>query len=200
MGHRGGWGPQEAILGGSPNAGCTDDELYQILANRRRRYVIHHLQQHGGQTDISSLAERIAAWENGSEISELTAPERKNTYTALHQRHLPKLDEAGIVAFNDSRGVVEPTERLDDVTVYTEVVGKRDLPWSLYYLGLAAVSLGLMAAISMGVPPFAGLSALAGGIFCPIALTLSAAVHHYIMHRSRLGTSERPPEVTGTDG
>lgn len=193
MSLRGGRG---GVLGNSARgAGAvTEDELYQLLSNRRRRYVIHRLRHDGERTDIGSLAERVAAWENGCEVDELTAAERKTAYTALHQRHLPKLDDAGIVEFDKARGAVEPTDAVEDVAIYTEVVEGRDVPWSAYYLALAVVGFGATAAGWAGVGPFVVIPDVAGGLFCSVALALSALVHHHATRQSRLGSGTRPPE------
>ncbi|QLG50073.1 DUF7344 domain-containing protein [Natrinema halophilum] len=157
----------------------TKDTLFHLLESRRRRWTIRYLKQRGGRADIGDLAEQIAAWENETSTDRVSSQQRKRAYTALQQRHVPRLDKAGVVDFDRNRGTVEVTDRMQELDVYLEVVPKRDIPWSTYYLGLGIVSctwVGLMAVVQSPFEsaPDLGWAALIGFLF-----TASAAVHTY---------------------
>jgi DNA-binding transcriptional ArsR family regulator len=84
-----------------PKSEVSEDELFDVLANQRRRFALHLLKREGDETvTIGEMAEQIAAWENGIDMAEITGNERKRVYTALQQSHLPKMDNAGVVEFN----------------------------------------------------------------------------------------------------
>ena len=36
----------------------SDDELFEVLSNRRRRYVVHALEEHGDTAEIGDVAEQ----------------------------------------------------------------------------------------------------------------------------------------------
>lgn len=63
--------------------GLSRDTLYEMLANRRRRYDIHYLQRHERQVELGTLAERVAAWEHETDTDRITSAQRKSAYTAL---------------------------------------------------------------------------------------------------------------------
>lgn len=86
------------------------DRLYTVLSNARRRAVLRHLIEEGGESTLSDLAEATAAEENGMPVVQLTSDLRKRTYVALYQCHLPKLADLGIVEYNQERGTVELLE------------------------------------------------------------------------------------------
>lgn len=176
------------------------EELYSVLANRRRRLVIHELQRRGETVELGSLAERLAAWEAEKPQAEVTAAERKAMYTALQQRHLPRMDRARLVRFDDRAAMVEPTNHLLELDVYTEVVGERDFPWSQYYLGLSALGCGLLLVCVGGIPPLARLPPLAPAAFTLTAFAVSSVVHLYATREMKLGASERPPELPERPG
>ena len=44
------------------------DQLFEVLQNQRRRYVLNYLREHEEVTTLSDLSEQIAAWENDKEI------------------------------------------------------------------------------------------------------------------------------------
>lgn len=166
-----------------------------MLANRRRRYAIHYLQYHRETVDLGTLAERVGAWEHGTEPDRLSATQRKNTYTALQQRHLPKMDDAGLVSFDRRDGTITPTDTLSEVDIYTEIVPSGDFPWSRYYLGLSVVELSLMTAVWADVFPLTMLSDIQWSVFCVVWVVISAIVHQIMTRRMKLGTEPAPPEV-----
>lgn len=173
----------------------TEDELFTILSNRRRRYILHELMREDGQLDIGTLSQEIAAFEDGLELHEVSSSDRKRVYTALHQSHLPKMDKAGVVDFDRDRGTVEPTPALEDVEIYMDVVRGREIPWSDYYLGLVAISGLLLAAASFGPGPFAAFTPSAWGVFVVVSFGVSALAHRYYARRNRLGIADDPSGV-----
>jgi hypothetical protein len=137
------------------------DELFHLLQNRRRRDVLRYLRGSDGQVRMRDIAEQVAAWEHDKEVSQLRSKERQRVYIALYQEHLPKLDEAGVIVYNKSRGIVKRTERADEFEPYlaadtTDEQGDDDagarvtLPWEQYSLGLSGVGAGLLLTTVLG--------------------------------------------------
>jgi hypothetical protein len=173
----------------------TLEELYETLANRRRRFAIHYLQYHEKPVPLGTLAEQLAAWEHGSTVEAVTSKQRKATYTSLQQRHLPKMDAAGLVEFDRRQGLVTPTDALSEMNIYTEIVSGREFPWSHYYLGLSAVVAAVVAAVWAGVYPFTLLPSVAWQVLCVTAFAASSLVHVYLTRRMKLGNDVEPPEL-----
>lgn len=176
----------------------SHDDVFEILSNRRRRFTLHHLQRNVDRAELGELSEHVAAWENGTPVDGISSAERKRVYTSLQQFHLPKLDSKGVVDFDDRAGVVELTPAAEDIDIYLEVVEGRDIPWSQFYLGLAAVNLGLLVAASVGTFPLTLISGIGWGIFVATTFLVSAFVHTYVNRTEmRLGDTEKPLEVEG---
>ncbi|EMA50258.1 DUF7344 domain-containing protein [Halococcus thailandensis] len=169
------------------------DALFDVLSNHRRRYALHSLKQHERTANIGDLAEQVAAWENDVPRVDLSAAERKRVYTALQQFHLPKMDSAGVIEFDDARGTVSLTAAADGLDVYLDVVGEDDIPWSRYYLGLSAMALAGVGGVWLTgfelVPELAWAALVAGVVF------LSALVHSYYDRRMQLGAADTPPDA-----
>lgn len=87
------------------------DDLFHLLQNPRRRAVLRHLLEHDDrdQFTLRDVSEQVAAWEHDTTVRDLTSKERQRVYIALYQSHLPKLDDLGVVSYDQSRGTVEPT-------------------------------------------------------------------------------------------
>ena len=182
-------------VGQSGGASLSRDLVFATLSNARRRYVLHYLKRHAGPATIRELAEQIAAWENGTQMAEVTYKQRKRVYTSLHQTHLPKLADAGFIQSERSWEAITLSERARELEVYLEVVPEDDIPWSDFYLGLAGIGVALVAGLLFGAYPLTLLSELAwAGLFAGV-LFVVAAVHAYDSRRHLLGGTDAPAEV-----
>ncbi|MFC7157942.1 hypothetical protein ACFQPA_21215 [Halomarina halobia] len=140
------------------------DDLFHLLQNQRRRRVLRYLREEEGQVDMRDIAEHIAALENDVEVSALSSAQRKRVYVGLYQCHLPKLDEVGVIKYDQSRGFVERTALTEQLFPYLEVneededVGEEITALVLRYHGVATVlAVVLTLAAWATVIPAAGL-------------------------------------------
>lgn len=170
-------------------------EIFEMLSNTRRRQVVHYLLQQDDTVRLRDLSRQIAAWENDVTPEEVTAKQRKRVYTALHQSHLPKLDDCGVIEFNDNRSLVTPTDRVSDLQLYLEVVPGNEIPWSVYYTGLGLFSGAMVLVKAIGLFPFSELPALGWALIIVLLFTGSALVHVYYSRRMRLGAAGPPPTL-----
>ena len=175
----------------------TEETVFYILSNQRRRLVVYVLKEESGGegVEVGTLARRISAWENDVPGSEVDYSDRKSVYTSLQQHHLPEMDEAGIIDFDEREGVVSTTNMADEFTVYLEIVNSKDIPWHGYYLGLGAIGGSLLVALLLNASPFTQLPGLAWTAFLVVALLVSALVHTYTARRRRVGNDGSPPGV-----
>lgn len=105
----------ERAAGNEKTGGAVADSgpvgvVLDVLANDRRRYVIDVLES-DPNASLGDLADALTAAEVGSGFD---SQERKCVYVALYQTHLPKMDFAGIVEFDEDRSAVERGPRFDD--------------------------------------------------------------------------------------
>lgn len=175
----------------------THDECFDLLSNHRRRYALHYLQQNGSAATLGELSEHVAAWENETAVDDLSYDERKRVYTSLQQVHLPRMDEADVVRFDDREGVIEIGPAADDLDVYLEIVQGRDVPWSVFYFGLAVMNALVVGAFAIGLWPVALLPEIGLSVFVVTAFLVVSLAHLYITRAEmRLGDGETPPGLT----
>ncbi len=177
----------------------STEDVYEVLSNRRRRYAIHYLKQTEGSVDVSTLAEQVAAWENGKPISGLDSQERKRVYISLYQSHLPTLEKRGLIVYDAERGLVKLTGALADADIYLEVVAGRNIPWSYFYLGLSLVSGFLVALTYYEVGVLADVSAVTIGGVITVLFATSAVFQTLRTGRMQLGDEGPPPGIRTED-
>lgn len=166
-------------------------EIFDLLSNHRRRYAIHYCKHEENPVTLSDLAEQVAAWEQEKDVPELTSAERKRVYTSLQQTHLPTLDDAGMVVYEN--GEVELTDRATDLDVYLDVVPGDSVPWGIYYAGLSAFALVVLGALWTDLLPTGTVPGLGYATALVALFAVSAVVHVYQNRRFRLGEMEEPP-------
>lgn len=186
-----------AVVNGSNSNGreLSEDEIFEVLSNRRRRFVIHALKRAEEPIGVSELSTHVTAWELDVEPEAVEYEDRRNVYSTLQRTHLPKLEEKDVVDLDEEENVVEATHALRNLDIYIEALEGREIPWSLYYVGLAGVALALLLAVATGVPGFASFESLDVGVFTATAFGVSSVVHHVVGRRARLGDTEKPPEL-----
>lgn len=134
----------------------TKYDIHDVLRNERRTRVLEHLQQTQEAVTLRKLSERVAVLETGE-----TPPPRNirvSVYNSLHQTHLPKLDELGIVEYETNRKRITQADGFQQVTLYMEFVAADDVTWATYYLCVGLVASVVTTLASVGNTVFAALS------------------------------------------
>lgn len=172
----------------------SQDDIFEILSNSRRRYLIHTLHQHNGAVELSDLASYTAAWEHEVDVDQIESDQRRRVYISLYQTHLPKLVEYGVVEYDEDANTVSLTDRVDQIDHYLYIDGESSTRWWLYYASLSVVAVLLLAASWLGVYPVSLVSIdlvaqlITAGFFI-------LAVGHYLVHRANRERRFENPET-----
>ncbi|MFP9191315.1 DUF308 domain-containing protein [Natrialbaceae archaeon A-CW1-1] len=172
-------------VGTTEHSGLSEDELFLLLANQRRRHILLALIREGKPLDIGILSQEIAAWEDGNELEEVSSKDRKRVYIALQQSHLPKMDKVGVLEYDRDRGMVEPTSTLEDVELYLGSARGRELPWSDYFLGVTVLVAIVLGGVALELAPFTLLPSFVWSVFVVVVLAVLAVTHRYYLRQSR---------------
>ena len=73
---------------------------------------------------LADVVDELATWEYETRITDIPAEEVTSTYIALYHVHVPKLDDAGLVEYNQDRDTVILTEDGD------EIASELPSPWA----------------------------------------------------------------------
>jgi hypothetical protein len=148
-------------------------EIHDVLSNRRRKRTLELLKQETGTVELRDLSEWIAETEAG----ERPAPRnvRQSVYNSLHQTHLPKLDEHGIIEYDKDRKTVTLRSKARRVDLYMEVLTPYGITWSTYYRTLSVLSLmGVLAVQLVPAGSQGRYAMLIAGVFLAV-IALSTA-------------------------
>jgi len=169
-------------------------EIFDVLQNQRRRYVLEYLKRYDEPVELSDLAMQVAAWEYQTSVEEVTNDQKKRVYTTLQQTHLCKMEEAGIVEYDTETNTVARTPYTEELTVYLEIVPGSEFPWREFYLSLGSISCAIVAALWTGLFPLTLLTPLEWATVIAATFTVSAAYHTYSGADMQLGDDEYVPD------
>ena len=104
----------------------TTETVCELISNARRRAVIEHVAalDPDERLEMGDLARTIASEEHDIPPATVSAEQRKTVYVSLLQNHLPKLDAAGVVAWNDRSGAVAPGRCVADLATLVEGIDR----------------------------------------------------------------------------
>ncbi|WP_445972122.1 DUF7344 domain-containing protein [Halorubrum miltondacostae] len=161
-------------------------EVYQVLSNSRRREALTEL---WGQTEpmsLRELSETIAAAEAGYHPA--PRPLRKSVTNTLHQTHLPKMHELGLVEYDSDRKVVSACPEARQVRRYMDVTTGLGVTWGEYYRALGILGLFFTVTAHALPPEIGGISPL---VPATLFLCLFALSTIYQLFAARLRISGR---------
>jgi hypothetical protein len=155
--------------------GVSRDDLFKLLSNPRRRYVLYYLTQHATEVELGTLATQIAAWENQIQESEVSGMERKRVYTSLQQVHLPKMDDSGVLAFDKRSGTITLKVSLTELELGEDM--HDEFPWYRYHAALSVGNAIFAVLTVLNIWPFAVVSDLLVLAWILISYAFLTVVH-----------------------
>lgn len=177
----------------------SKDQIFHLLQNERRRLALTYLQGVDEEVKMRDVAEQVAAWEHDTTVEALDSDQRQRVYIPLYQNHLPKLDEEGVIEYDQSRGVVrrtpvaaqlEPYLAGDQPTTsapsHVETTDDQEDPWPRYYLAASVLSTALIGGAAMETPVLGSVSTIAIGLFVVFAFSV-LTVAHFLQSSTTLG-------------
>lgn len=176
-----------------------EGSIHDVLRNERRRHTLELLRENGDTLSVRDLSERVAALETG----ESPAPRniRQSVYVSLHQTHLPKLDELGIVEYDADAKQVTLTDRVEDVEAYmgrpTDTDAGSDPRWARYTLVLSVLGIVTMLAVTLGVPVVTAIGAPTLGVVL-FAVVFAVAIQQ-LQSNADAGSDSGPDVDPGSD-
>lgn len=97
------------------------DTVFDLLSDERRRYVLYHLKDQGGEISIEELLETVASWETNTQPSDVPDDFLREVKLELQHLHLPKASNVEFIEYVPEDGVVrvrgQPSEFKTVVTI-----------------------------------------------------------------------------------
>jgi hypothetical protein len=146
------------------------EDVHEVLRNDRRRRTLKYLKQRIEPVPLRDLSERVAELE--ADASPAPRNLRQSVYNSLHQTHLPKLDDYGIVDYERDRKVVSLEARAKDIDVYMGISTPVGVTWATYYRSVGVAGLLAVVLSEVGAPLVSALEPL---VFATVFLFLLAA-------------------------
>ncbi|WP_225334281.1 DUF7344 domain-containing protein [Halomicrobium urmianum] len=89
------------------------DDVYRALVDERRRIVLSVLREHH-TVPLPDLAEFVAESEFDEDVAAIPGEDVRDVYMSLYHTHVPLLEAAELVRYEQSDDVVAWTERASE--------------------------------------------------------------------------------------
>jgi hypothetical protein len=100
----------------TPSRGLDPTAIHTVLKSERRRAVLALLHEQGGSATVKELSNYVAIEESGEDPPPKDG--RQSAYVSLHQTHLPRLDDFGIIQYDTENRAVYLDENAPAVYEY----------------------------------------------------------------------------------
>lgn len=97
---------QRGVAGGDSPPRLADDQFYRALASTHRRRLLYYLLETTEST-VEELASVLGGWEVTTGGTMQTPADRSELRLELMHVHLPRLADAGLIAYDPDEGTVE---------------------------------------------------------------------------------------------
>lgn len=104
----------------------STDTIYDLLADRRRRYLLYCLYRYTNPVALPRVADCVTEWELSTPADEVP-DERLRVYMSLYHDHLPKLGEAGVIEYSQTDDTVALAPPADRLKPHLERTAESDL-------------------------------------------------------------------------
>jgi len=115
-------------------------EPLQIIQNARRRAFIKVLIDLGGEATLREVIRRVAKEIDSPDAS---AKLIKNIHISMLQTHIPQLKRAGLIEYDRITDTVHLLKFPPKYKYYFEMVEKKDISWSLFYLVFSSAGIAV---------------------------------------------------------
>lgn len=112
---------------GGAGGGPSLDDVFDVFANYRRRYVLHYLREEE-RASLGAIARQIAAWECAYRSEGVSGELADRIEIELFHTHLPRLREADLVEYDRRASLVVYRDPPDIVRSLLDLCTHRDLP------------------------------------------------------------------------
>lgn len=163
----------------SPDAGASADDssaeqarIHSLIGNQRRLLLLRELTEVGDEATVRELSERLAAKETGTWPPPRS--DRQSVYVSLIQTHLPKLDRADVIAYDEGAKSVRLCSEISRLEPYLDASEEEsERPWPVYYGAVAGLGILVVLAASAGLP---GISLVSPAVWAVLGYLAVGAV------------------------
>lgn len=107
--------PGADVNGSGDSCDLAVDAVFDALADQHRRHVLSCLLEEGRAIGLVDLAWAIAEHEADGPGTDIAAETVREIETSLYHVHVPKLEAAGVVEYDQDRDLVRASTDADQV-------------------------------------------------------------------------------------
>lgn len=96
---------RDRVADSGSEPGASLDVFFGLLADRRCRFVLYYQSNRRRPVPLEELVESVAAWER--ELDDIDEVDEAGIRRQLHEAHLPRIREAGLIEYDKELELAE---------------------------------------------------------------------------------------------
>ena len=108
----------QGVISGAGTVQNTElniDDLFDVLSNTRRRFVLRFLLEQPKPMAMADIVVELTKWERDLPRSQIVNENMKSRYIELHHNHVPKMEAAGLVVHNQDTNTIGFVDGFEEV-------------------------------------------------------------------------------------
>lgn len=154
------------------------DTAFRLLSNRRRRQLLLLLAERDEELSLQEVADALAARLDETGAPDGPATAYQSIYVSLYQNHVPRLAEAGVVTYDETRRTVRIAHTPETRLVLKLLDAQPDRSWRQPYVGLSGLVVAVFAGSVLGPIPVVGAPWVLPMILTAVGLA-AIGLHQY---------------------
>ena len=102
------------------------DDLFRVLADRRRRYALYQLGRANGEMRLPALVRTVLKWETDTNAKTVSEQRRQRTYLDFYHNHVPMLVNYGLASYDEDDGTVRLEADLEAASAHIRLARAHD--------------------------------------------------------------------------
>lgn len=105
---------EEASYANGRAISASTDRIFEILSDAERRHALRCLGTYQNPVALADLADTVARRTHDEPLAEIPPEDVKRVYMRLYHSHVPKLEAADLVEYDQEADSVRTTPRFPD--------------------------------------------------------------------------------------
>lgn len=96
-----------SLEGAVQNAEVNTDDLSDVVANPRRRFILRCLMEQSKPMAMADMAMELTKWEENLPKDQISKDQVKSQYIELYHIHLPKMEAVGLLLRDSDNNTID---------------------------------------------------------------------------------------------
>lgn len=102
------------LEGAVQNTEVNTDDLYDVVVNPRRRFILRCLIEQPKPMAMADLAMELTKWKEDLSKDQISNDQVRSQYIELYHVHIPKMEAVGLLSYDAANGTIDLVDEVEE--------------------------------------------------------------------------------------